>query len=85
MVKAGVSPDEAADLLQPWREVRGARQNPAHALRENVTDETLVRRQAQLLVDVGRSLVGIRTEFTALPENEHWTPDSPLNRDVDQC
>ena len=61
VAKAAVSLGEAADLLRPWREVRRARQDPAHALRENVTDETFVRRQAQLLVEVGRSLVGIRT------------------------
>ena len=84
VAKTALSPGEAADLLRPWREVRRARQDPAHALRENVTDETLVRRQAQLLVDVGRSLVGIRTALTALPENEHWTPDRSLNRRVYQ-
>ena len=84
VAKAAVSPSEAADLLRPWREVRRARQDPAHALRENVTDETLVRRQAQLLVEVGRSLVGIRTALTAMPENEQWTPDRSLNRRVYQ-
>ena len=84
VMKAGVAPGEAADLLRPWREVRRARQDPAHALRENVTDETLVRRQAQLLAEVGRSLVEIRTALTALPENAHWTPRSQLSRRVYQ-
>ena len=84
VAKAAVSLGEAADLLRPWREVRRARQEPAHALRENVTDETFVRRQAQLLVEVGRSLVGIRTALTAMPENEQWTPDRSLNRRVYQ-
>lgn len=84
VVKAGVTPQEAANLLRPWREVRRARQDPAHALRKNVADETLVRRQAQLLVDVVQSLVGIRNALTALPKNKDWAPESLLTRRVYQ-
>jgi len=35
--------DVDAELVRPLREIRQARQKPAHALRTNITDKTFVQ------------------------------------------
>jgi hypothetical protein len=60
-------------LLKPLRDVRSARQKPAHALRANVTDKTFVRKQAQLLKDVTGCLMHLRQHWQDHPANADWT------------
>ncbi len=53
-------PDEAITrYLKPLREVRKARQKPAHALRANLTDKTLVHRQVNIMRAINESLVNM--------------------------
>lgn len=63
-------------LLKPLRDVRSARSKPAHALRANLTDQTFVRKQAQLLKDVTGCLMHLRRHWQDHPANADWTePD----------
>ena len=68
MQSGGVSEEEARSVLEPLREVRKARQKPAHALRANVTDRTFVHRQVALLGNINAALEAIR----------HWLASHPL-------
>lgn len=72
--KARLPAHHADKIVAPWREVRAARQDPAHKLRSNVTDDTLVRRQSALLSAVGESLFRIRHTLIAHRANRDWTP-----------
>lgn len=66
-----IPPRVAQDVLKPLREVRSARQRPAHTLRANITDQTFVHRQVALLSDLNNSLGEIC----------HWLSTHPKNRD----
>ena len=72
MEGAGVDKSDARRVLEPFRKVRKARQIPAHALRENVTDQTFVHQQIDLLQDVIGSLSGIRRWLATHPDCEGW-------------
>lgn len=69
----GISEADSKFVLQPIREVRQARQAPAHALRQNVTDRTLVHKQIALLGQVNRMLTSLREFFQSHPANRGWT------------
>lgn len=71
--------DYVEDLIRSWRDVRAARQDPAHKLSANLTDKTLVRRQAELVSDVGQSLHAIRHALTSHPENGDWSVPGHLD------
>lgn len=68
-----VGADQAKWALAPLKEVRKARQKPAHALRTNVTDRTLVHKQKQLMHEVDEVLINIRQWLASHPRNRGWT------------
>lgn len=68
-----VEPDKAKWALAPLKEVRMARQKPAHALRTNVTDRTFVHKQKQLMHDIDEVLINIRQWLASRPRNRGWT------------
>lgn len=67
-----VPSDQVARVLQPFREVRGARQKPAHALRSNVSDQTFVHKQVDLLERVSSSMFQLRSFWQSHPSNSDW-------------
>lgn len=69
----GVAEDVRREVLKPIKDVRGARQKPAHTLRANVTDKTFVRKQAQLLQDVTASVFSLREHWQSHPANAGWS------------
>jgi len=71
MLTKNVQPSAARAVMKPFREVREARQRPAHALRSNVTNKTFIHKQIALLEDINGSLINIR----------HWLATHPENRD----
>jgi hypothetical protein len=78
LAEAQVSEGDRREVLRPLREVRDARQKPAHALRQNISDATFVRRQAELLRDVTDSLHALRTLWQQHPSNKDWTEPDEL-------
>lgn len=76
-----VSPDIAKQILRPLREVRSARQKPAHALRANLTDLTYVRKQMELLHDVNEALINLRDWLSTHPRNRKWHEEWPDAKD----
>lgn len=68
-----VQPERARWALGPLREVRAARQKPAHTLRTNVTDGTFVHKQMRLMHDVDEVLINIRQWLASHPRNREWT------------
>lgn len=60
-------------VIQPLRDVRAARQAPSHALRTNITDQTFVRRQVELLDAVNFAVEHLRRIFQTHPANAEWT------------
>ncbi len=72
MLARKAKPNVVKEVLEPLREVRSARQRPAHALRENVTDRTFVRRQVELIGQVNRSLEMLRYFWHSHPANRDW-------------
>lgn len=73
LVSKGNNPQVAKDVLAPLREVRAARQKPAHALRTNITDKTFVHKQVDLMSRVNESLIALRTFWQSHPANDQWT------------
>lgn len=71
-----VKPEDAQWGVAPLREVRKARQRPAHALRTNLTDQTLVHKQMRLMHDVDEALINIRDWLASHPKNAGW--EDPL-------
>jgi hypothetical protein len=63
---------EIRSFSEPFRDVRAARQKPAHALRKNVTDVNLVRKQRDLLVAVVESVVALRMLLMTHPANSTY-------------
>lgn len=72
MTKNRVKPEAAKWALKPLREVRSARQKPAHALRSNVTDATFVGKQMRLMHDVDEVMINIRQWLASHPDNKDW-------------
>lgn len=72
MTVNGVKADRAKWALKPLRDVRTARQKPAHALRTNVTDHNFIRKQRDLLHDVDEVLINIRQWLSSHPRNRGW-------------
>ncbi|WP_410669443.1 hypothetical protein [Amycolatopsis sp. cmx-4-68] len=70
-----VPEDAVRRALKPLREVRQARQKPAHSLRKNITDQTFVHKQIDLLRQVGNSLQSLREFWQSHPDNEDWQPE----------
>ncbi len=72
MCAHGVSQENSLSALKPLKDIRKARQRPAHALNKNITDRTFIRRQITLLHDVNETLVSIRKWLATHPANHHW-------------
>ena len=70
MTEYSLPPDVARKWLKPLRDVRTARQKPAHALRTNVTDKTFVHKQVELLDRINTSLSSIRKWLATHPDNK---------------
>ena len=68
----GVSESAVKDVLKPLRDVRQARQRPAHALRANITDKTFVHKQVVLIERVTESLFMLRRFWQTHPKNHDW-------------
>jgi hypothetical protein len=75
MESNGVKEVHAKEALAPLASIRAARQDPAHKLRQNVEDSTLVHRQVNVLQDVLRSLRLIRYWLQEFPVNSGWQPE----------
>lgn len=60
--------------MRPLREIRQARQKPAHALRTNITDRTFVHRQVALLEELGATLSAMVRWLSRHPNNREWKP-----------
>lgn len=67
-----VKANSAKWALKPLREVRAARQKPAHALRTNVRTATFIGKQRDLLHDVDEVLINIRQALSSHPRNRGW-------------
>jgi hypothetical protein len=72
LVERRIKPDAVRKVLAPLREVRSARQRPAHALRTDVTDRTFVHKQVELLNRVNNSLELLRRFWQTHPANRDW-------------
>ena len=81
MTMHNVKADVAKWALKPLRAIRAARQKPAHALRSNVSDHTLVRKQRDLLRDVNEVLINIREWLSSHPQNQGWKNPWPDAKD----
>jgi hypothetical protein len=74
--RARVPEDQRAEVLKPLRAVRAARSKPAHVLRQNITDATFIRRQAEIVQDVTQSIGALRRFWQKHPRNRDWiAPD----------
>lgn len=74
--RAKVSEEARKTVLKPLRDVRSARQKPAHAIRTNITDANFVRRQAELMQEVQASIRQLRWFWETHPRNKDWSePD----------
>ena len=76
-----VTQEQAEWAVKPLKAVRTARQAPAHALRKNVTDRTLARKQMDLLRDVNEVLINIRQWLSTHPRNKDWEEQWPDAKD----
>jgi hypothetical protein len=72
MERHGIAEDVVRDVMKPLRNVRQARQRPAHALRENIHDKTFVHKQVTLLHDINQTLIALRGWFSTHPKNREW-------------
>lgn len=70
----GAPSDRVSNLLKPIRDVRNARQKPAHALRVNVTDKTFIHKQLAMVADVSGALMAFRSWIATHPANADWKP-----------
>jgi hypothetical protein len=73
LVAKGNSSEVAKRVMAPLREVRSARQRPAHALRTNITDRTFVHKQVDLMGRINQSLIALRTFWQSHPANAAWS------------
>lgn len=71
----GIDSAVVKDLMRPLREIRQARQKPAHTLRANITDKTFVHRQVALLEDLNDALQELARWMSTHPRNREWKPD----------
>jgi hypothetical protein len=76
--RARVPEHQRKEVLKPLRDVRTARSKPAHALRQNITDETFIRRQAEILQQVTQSVESLRRFWQNHPRNRDWIPPGEL-------
>lgn len=68
-------------VLDVFREVRRARQAPAHTLRTNTADPTLTHKQATMIGRAADSLEALRHFWQSHPANEDWEESSYIDGD----
>jgi hypothetical protein len=81
MTMNGVAADRAKWAMKPLHEVRAARHKPAHVLRTNVNDRTLVRKQMRLMHAVDEVLINFRQWLASHPQNRGWIEPWPDAKD----
>jgi hypothetical protein len=64
--------DIRKELLAPLKDIRRARQRPAHVFSQNINDQSFVHRQANFLERVTNSIEELRRFFQTHPANETW-------------
>ena len=69
-----LNPELIQSILKPIRDVRSARQKPAHAIRTNLSDKTFVHKQVALMGQLNHSLIGLRTWLSSHPNANEWKP-----------
>ncbi|MFI6021294.1 hypothetical protein ACIBCP_27150 [Streptomyces sp. NPDC051287] len=72
LAKHNIPEADRRGVLKPLRDVRTARQKPAHTLRSNVTDRNFIRDQAELMALVVESLMLLRSFWQNHPRNAGW-------------
>lgn len=72
LVARQIKPQAVKQALAPWREVRNARQRPAHTLRANFTDRMFVHKQVELMQRINESLELLRRFWQTHPANRDW-------------
>jgi hypothetical protein len=75
MLNSKIREEIARTCLASFREVRSARQRPAHSLRANITDDTFVHKQVALMHRINESLKCIRIWLESHPNNKDWVPE----------
>jgi hypothetical protein len=78
LVLSGLSKVQAVELLAPFRSIRTERQKPAHKLVTHTTEPTLMAHQRDLLIDISRSLMGLRDLLMNHPSASDWEPDEVI-------
>lgn len=68
----GIEDEDREAVMAPLYAIRSARNKPAHSLRTNLTDVTLVRKQAEVLRDVTRSIRELRRFWARHAKNADW-------------
>jgi hypothetical protein len=81
MERHGVSKERAQVVLKPLREVRHARQAPAHSIRKNTANRSFVHRQISLVHETNQALIGLRDWLSTHPKNASWS--DPYNGLID--
>lgn len=77
LVLKGIPEGTAKKMLKPLREIRQARQKPAHQLRQNISDKTFVHRQITLVEEVTLRLDALRHFWMSHPDNRDWKQPHP--------
>ena len=70
-----LSPAMTESTMAPLREVRTARQKPAHAIRKNLNDKTFVHKQVDLVGRVSGAMISLRMWLSSHPNADKWKPD----------
>lgn len=78
-----LNPAIIQETLKPFRDVRSARQKPAHAIRSNLSDKTFVHKQVALMGEINHSLIGLRTWLSSHPKANGWKPEFDDSKLVD--
>jgi hypothetical protein len=73
--------DPIKQMFDPLKEVRKARQKPAHALQPDAFDRAIFREQHDLIVAVYNSLLGLRIVFQRHPACVDYEVEEFLDSD----
>ncbi|MEU4494188.1 hypothetical protein AB0F96_12240 [Streptomyces sp. NPDC023998] len=72
LAKHNIPETDRRGVLKPLRDVRTARQKPAHTVRSNITNKTFIRDQVELMALVVNSLMLLRSFWQNHPKNAGW-------------
>ncbi|GAA1231254.1 hypothetical protein JOF42_000523 [Microbacterium phyllosphaerae] len=68
----GVAEDRAKKIVSPMAAVREARQGPAHRIRLNITDQTFIHQQIELVNNIYSALGATRVWLATHPKCAGW-------------